>query len=74
VKNHSKKLQNIATINVNDFLVRTTAGAVAGVIAGIFARVAMRGVALVASLNTDFTPGGTLAILVIFGILGIPFS
>jgi hypothetical protein len=50
------------------------AGAVGGVVAGLGARLAMRGVALAAGLETSFTLGGTL-VIVIFGLmLGTPFG
>lgn len=49
-------------------------GALAGVAAGAVSRLSMRGVAVLAGLEPDFSLGGTLVILIIGAILGMPFA
>ena len=50
------------------------AGIVAGVLWGIGARIAMRAVALADGGHTEFTIGGTLLILFVGGLFGIPLG
>jgi hypothetical protein len=50
------------------------AGVLVGLLMGIGARVSMRVVALIGGMHPEFTFGGTVAILVLFAIIGIPFG
>lgn len=59
-------------ISLNRLAFCAIAGLLAGVlIGGAGARLAMRGVALIGAMQPGFTMGGTLAILILGGILGV---
>ncbi len=61
-------------INLNTVSLGILAGMLGGVVAGVGARVAMRIVALATSGVGSFSLGGTLAILIVGVILGMPFG
>lgn len=60
-------------VDLNKVQSGVLAGLVVGlVVGGTGARIAMRGVALMAGMQPEFSVGGTLAILVLGAILGVP--
>ncbi|MGH2521200.1 MAG: hypothetical protein ACRDH2_01745, partial [Anaerolineales bacterium] len=61
-------------IDLNKVSLGAIAGMLGGLAAGAGARLAMRGVALLAGQPPGFTLGGTLAILLFGVILGLPFG
>jgi hypothetical protein len=63
-----------SSINMGRFTVWTLSGVIGGVVAGLVSRFSMRGVALAAGREPGFSIGGTLAILIVGAILGIPFA
>lgn len=63
-----------SSINMGRFTVWMLTGVAGGVVAGLVSRFSMRGVALAAGMQPGFSFGGTLGILVIGAVLGIPFA
>lgn len=69
------RIRSLNEVNLNLVGAGVVGGLVVGaVIGGIGARIAMRLVTLVTSLQPGFTMGGTTGILVIGAILGMPFG
>jgi hypothetical protein len=72
--NDKTKLNRFLTVDLNRLAYGAVCGLAAGVVAGAFSRLSMRAVALLIGQRPEFSIGGTVAILMIFGIAGIVFG
>lgn len=63
-----------SSIDLNRFTVWSLCGVIGGTAAGAVSRLSMRLIALEAGMQPGFSVGGTLGILIIGAIMGIPFA
>ena len=65
-------MKSRATVNLYDVMVSGMAGlAAGGLVGGLGARLAMRAVAIIGGLDTEFTVGGTIGIMLVGAIFGL---
>jgi hypothetical protein len=67
-------IKKYTAIDLNHFRRAALSGIAGGVIAGVVSRFSMRLVAVFGGLETSFSVGGTLAILLVGAFFGIPFA
>ncbi len=67
-------LNRFSKVDLNKLIIGLVSGLIAGLVAGIGARLAMRFVAILGGLTTDFTFGGTLFIVILGAFSGIIFG